>query len=124
MIKKLNELVEIAKNKTRQRISVAAAGDEDVLKAIKNAREMGIVEPVLVGDKEKIKEALQLVNAEELSERYFGELSDGEKQKLIIARAIAQEPKLIILDEPTIHLDPKNKIEVLSILYRLSKKKE
>lgn len=74
-------------------------------------------------DKEKIKETLQLVNAEELSERYFGELSDGEKQKLIIARAIAQEPEIIILDEPTIHLDPKNKIEVLSILYRLSKKK-
>jgi phosphate butyryltransferase len=56
MITKLNDLVEIAKNKTRQRISVAAAADEDVLEAIKNARKMGIVEPVLVGDTEKIKE--------------------------------------------------------------------
>ncbi len=74
-------------------------------------------------DKKKIKETLKLVNAEELSGRYFGELSDGEKQKLIIARAIVQEPKIIILDEPTIHLDPKNKIEVLSILHRVSKKK-
>ena len=56
MIAKLNELVEIAKSKTTQKISVAAAGDEDVLEAIKNARDKGIVEPVLVGDEAKVKE--------------------------------------------------------------------
>jgi phosphate butyryltransferase len=56
MIKKLNEIVEIAKNKTTQRIVVAAAADEDVLLALKNAQELGIILPVLVGDVVMIKE--------------------------------------------------------------------
>jgi phosphate butyryltransferase len=56
MIKKLNEIVEIAKNKTTQRIIVAAAADEDVLLALKNAQELGIIVPVPVGDAEGIKE--------------------------------------------------------------------
>jgi iron complex transport system ATP-binding protein len=49
-------------------------------------------------------------------------LSDGEKQKILIARALAQEPKLILLDEPTSHLDLKHKIEVMQILKSLAKK--
>lgn len=56
MFKKLNEIVEIAKNKTTQRIVVAAAADDDVLEALKNAHELGIIVPVLVGDMPKIKE--------------------------------------------------------------------
>jgi len=62
MITKLNDLVEIAKNKARQKISVAAAGDQDVLEAIMNARELGIVEPVLVGDTERIREISGKIN--------------------------------------------------------------
>ncbi|MCB2201230.1 bifunctional enoyl-CoA hydratase/phosphate acetyltransferase [bacterium] len=56
MFKKLNEIVEIAKNKTTQRIVVAAAADYDVLEALKNAQELGIIVPVLVGDVAMIKE--------------------------------------------------------------------
>jgi len=56
MIKKLDDLVDVAKNKTIRRIAVAAAGDTDVLEALKNATEKGIVEPVLVGDESRIKE--------------------------------------------------------------------
>ncbi len=74
-------------------------------------------------DKDKIYEALRLVHAEHLSNRYFGELSDGERQKLILARAIAQDPDVIFLDEPTLHLDLKSKMEILNILYMLSRKK-
>ncbi|MCB2221935.1 MAG: bifunctional enoyl-CoA hydratase/phosphate acetyltransferase [Bacteroidetes bacterium] len=55
MIRKLSELVEIAKSKRKRRIAVAAAGDYDVLEALKNADENGIVEPVLVGEKAKIE---------------------------------------------------------------------
>lgn len=56
MFKELNEIVEIAKNKTTQRIVVAAAADEHVLEALKNAQELKIIVPVLVGDVEAIKE--------------------------------------------------------------------
>lgn len=67
-----------------------------------------------------IREALLMVNAENLINRLYDELSDGEKQKVLIARAIVQEPEVIVLDEPTSHLDIKHKIEVVSILRKLS----
>jgi len=67
-----------------------------------------------------VQECMQVVGAAELAERDFSSLSDGEKQKILIARALAQEPELIILDEPTSHLDIKHKIETLRILNRLS----
>jgi len=74
-------------------------------------------------DTQKIWEALRLVNAQDLAERYFGELSDGEKQKVLLARALAQEPEVIILDEPTSHLDIKHRLEVMKILRQLTKEK-
>ena len=64
----------------------------------------------------KVEEALQLVGAYELSDRYYNELSDGEKQKVLLARALAQEPEVIILDEPTVHLDLRHRIDVIEIL--------
>ncbi|HWQ73145.1 MAG TPA: ABC transporter ATP-binding protein [Desulfitobacteriaceae bacterium] len=74
-------------------------------------------------DKRKTWEALRLVNAENLAERYFTELSDGEKQKVLIARALVQEPEVIILDEPTSHLDVRHRLEVMAILRQLSREK-
>ncbi len=56
MIKKLNDLVKIAKGKTTRRIAVAAAADPDVMEAIQNAAQEGITEPVLVGNETKIRE--------------------------------------------------------------------
>jgi iron complex transport system ATP-binding protein len=74
-------------------------------------------------DNEIIIEALKLVNADKLASRYFTELSDGEKQKVLLARALAQEPEVMILDEPTIHLDIKHKLEVITILKKLCNEK-
>ncbi len=71
----------------------------------------------------KIKECLKLVNAQHLIYRYFNELSDGERQKVVFARALAQEPDLIILDEPTVHLDLKHRIELIKVLRDSCKKK-
>ncbi|MCR4420709.1 MAG: ABC transporter ATP-binding protein [Clostridia bacterium] len=67
-------------------------------------------------DVEKVGAALRLVGAEELAQRYFAEMSDGEKQKVLLARALAQEPEVILLDEPTSHLDVKHRLEVMGIL--------
>jgi iron complex transport system ATP-binding protein len=54
----------------------------------------------------------------------MNEMSDGEKQKLFIARALAQEPKIIILDEPTAHLDLRHQMEVMAILRDSCREKE
>lgn len=67
-----------------------------------------------------IADAIQLCNIHHLSDRYYDELSDGEKQKVNIARAIAQNTPLIILDEPTVHLDLINTVEVLKLLKQLT----
>ncbi|HSQ87822.1 ABC transporter ATP-binding protein [Romboutsia sp.] len=75
-------------------------------------------------DIEIIEEALCSVNAIHLKDRYYCELSDGEKQKIMIARALVQQPELIVLDEPTSHLDIKHKVEVISILHKLCREKK
>lgn len=71
-------------------------------------------------DKRIIEEAMQLVKIEELSDKLFDRLSDGQRQKVMLARALAQQPEIIVLDEPTSYLDIKNKLEFLSILKRLA----
>jgi iron complex transport system ATP-binding protein len=72
-------------------------------------------------DSDIVIESLKIVNAENIAQRYFSELSDGEKQKTLLARALAQEPKLIVLDEPTSHLDARHRVEVMLILRQLSR---
>lgn len=70
-----------------------------------------------------VEEALELVNATNLVDRYFHQLSDGEKQKVFLARALVQEPELIIMDEPTSFLDIRHKVELISIIKTLSKER-
>ncbi|MCS3901826.1 ABC transporter ATP-binding protein [Methanococcus voltae] len=73
-------------------------------------------------DKEIILHSAELVNATKLLEKNFFEMSDGERQKIMIARALAQEPEILILDEPTSFLDANHKIELTLLLRKLSKK--
>ena len=70
-------------------------------------------------DKQMAEEALQLIGMPEYSHRYFNSLSDGESQKIMIARAIAQETDIIILDEPTSFLDLPTRHEMASLLRSL-----
>jgi iron complex transport system ATP-binding protein len=65
-------------------------------------------------------EALGLVGMQQFSERIFQQLSDGEKQKVLIARAVAQQTPLIFLDEPVAFIDAPGKVEIMELLKHLS----
>ena len=67
--------------------------------------------------------AMRAVHAEELGGRDFNAISDGQRQRVLLARAICQEPEVIILDEPTSFLDIRHKLELLAILRRMAKEK-
>ncbi len=73
-----------------------------------------------VTDKRLVSDMLELVGLTRLKERRFDELSGGERQKVILAMALAQEPKLILLDEPTAHLDITHQVEILELVKKLN----
>ena len=72
-------------------------------------------------DIEKVNQALNLTNIDLLKNKKCFELSDGQLQKVLIARALAQDTDLIILDEPTTHLDMYHKAYILKLLQKLVK---
>ena len=71
-----------------------------------------------------VEEAMQAVHTQELGNRDFNAISDGQKQRVLLARAICQDPDVIVLDEPTSFLDVKYKLELLSILERMARQKK
>ena len=74
-----------------------------------------------VHDKEVVRRSLEQVHALDLADRDFSTLSDGQRQRILLARAICQEPEIIVLDEPTAYLDIHYKIELLDILRKMAR---
>ena len=68
------------------------------------------------GDKQIIERVLKIMNLESLANRFYFELSDGERQRVMIAKSLAQDTPIIILDEPTSHLDLPNRIDIFRLL--------
>ena len=72
-------------------------------------------------DKRIVERSISLVKIEKLADRMVHTLSDGERQKVMIAKALAQETPIIFLDEPTAFLDFPSKVEMMQLLHRLSR---
>ena len=71
-------------------------------------------------DRRQVYAALELVGASSLADRDFNRISDGQRQRILLARALCQQPEVILLDEPTSFLDIKGKVELLTILKELA----
>ncbi|MFQ6099955.1 MAG: heme ABC transporter ATP-binding protein [Anaerolineae bacterium] len=74
-------------------------------------------------DRQVVAEKMHLTGTWELAERPFGELSGGEQQRIIVAMALAQEPEVLLLDEPVVHLDISHQIEILELIKRLNRER-
>jgi iron complex transport system ATP-binding protein len=69
------------------------------------------------------REAMAMAGVAHLAERWFDELSLGERQRVLVAQGLAQEPRVLLLDEPAAHLDIRHQVEIYALIERLAREK-
>lgn len=74
-------------------------------------------------DREIAREAMELTDSLQLKDKLMGEISGGERQLALVARALAQEPVLLLLDEPTAHLDIAHQVRILDLVRKLNRER-
>ena len=125
-----DDLSEMSKRAIAQQVAVVPQGNEIKFAfTVNDIVSMGRI-PFLStfsgessDDLKIIDDAIAMTGLEEYRDRYINTMSGGERQRVIIARALAQTPKIILMDEPTLHLDINTQFEVLDLVYKLSREK-
>ena len=100
------------------------AGTVEQMVALGRAPHRGWLLPLNAQDAQVTHQALELVGLLHLRNRISTKLSGGEQQRMVLARVLAQEPCVLLLDEPTAHLDLKYQTDILSLVRRLARQKD